>query len=1109
MLLTKTRTYNIGRLGDSVTVRGNIVMNGNKRCFNQNSREVSYVAQEEVFLGTLTVRETLTHSANLRLPSGMSREEIRKVVEETLIEMGLEECADNKLGNWHLRGISNGEKKRLSIGLEILTQPHVLILDEPTSGLDSASAFFVMQTLAKLANDGRVVVCSIHQPSSEIYNLFDDILLLSSGETVYFGEATMALKFFADAGFPCPTKRNPSDHFLMCVNLDFDIIAAALMKSQPIIPTSSNSAMGMKMAEIRATLIERYKSSEQMINARRRIQCLKSSGDQEQEVESNKVRSRRCWKQLCTLTHRSFTNMCRDIGYHWMRILFYILVAFGVGTFFFHIGTGKDSILARGKFVSFIYGFMVFYGERSKGHYGVGVFVISNFLSSFPFLVIASLFLGIIIYSMVQFHLGFSHAVFFFLNLFLCLSVLETCMMVVASLVPNVLIGIGAALGVLVFTMMGSPLLRPLPDIPRFFWRYPVSYLSFATWAVQGHYKNDIVGLEFDPLIAGNPKVKGEEVLKLIIGISLNHDKWWDITALILMLLAYRFLLFLLLKRRLPTNVSMTGNVLLNGNKRSSECRDISYVTQDDCFLGTLTVRETLTYTAHLRLPTNLTKDEIDKMVNHTLAEMGLQDCADTRIGNWHLRGISNGEKRRLSISLEILTQPHILFLDEPTSGLDSAAAFYVVLSLRNIALEGRIVICSIHQPNSEVFDLFDDMVLLAAGETVYFGESKMAVKFFDNAGFPCPTRKNPPDHFLRCVSSEFDRIATLMQSGNVNDTSSSSPWNSLMDLTTEEIKAELIKNYKNSTYSTNAKERIRAITLSEKALIESKSCTSSWNKHLFTLTHRSFLNMFRDFGYYWLRIIFYILVSITAGFLYFNIGASNRTIMSRSKCDGFIYGFMICLCIGGLPFFLEELKVFSRERFGRHYGEGIYVLSNFLSSFPFVLAISLSSGTILYHMVNFHPGFTHYCYFCINLFCCIAITESCILIVAALVSNLLLAIGSATGVTGQFKNDLIGLEFEGVVPGDAKIKGEVILEDIFGIKTNYSKWWDLGALVCLLILYRLLFYFTLKHRERASSLFHNLLTSSLLKQNYISSSKRRQILYPLSAQEAFSSPMS
>ena len=96
-----------------------------------------------------------------------------------------------------------------------------------------------------------------------------------------------------------------------------------------------------------------------------------------------------------------------------------------------------------------------------------------------------------------------------------------------------------------------------------------------------------------------------------------------------------------------------------------------AYVTQDDTLIGTLTVRETISYSARLRLPDMMRQEEKRALVEGTIVEMGLQDCADTVIGNWHLRGISGGEKRRVSIALEILMRPRLLFLDEPTSGLD------------------------------------------------------------------------------------------------------------------------------------------------------------------------------------------------------------------------------------------------------------------------------------------------------------------------------------------------------------------------------------------------------------------------------------------------------
>ncbi|KAG6789441.1 hypothetical protein POTOM_005539 [Populus tomentosa] len=115
---------------------------------------------------------------------------------------------------------SGGEKQRLSIALETLIRPQLLFLDEPTSGLDSAAASFVIQTLRNIAHDGRTVISSVHQPSSEVFTLFDDLFLLSAGEAVYFGEAKMAVEFFAEAVFPCPSRRNPSDHFLNCINSD-------------------------------------------------------------------------------------------------------------------------------------------------------------------------------------------------------------------------------------------------------------------------------------------------------------------------------------------------------------------------------------------------------------------------------------------------------------------------------------------------------------------------------------------------------------------------------------------------------------------------------------------------------------------------------------------------------------------------------------------------------------------------------------------------------------------------------------------------------------------------------------------------------------------------
>ncbi|CAL5423729.1 unnamed protein product [Camellia sinensis] len=551
-----------GRLSRNVVMTGNVVLNGKKRRLDYGV--VAYVTQENVLLGTLTVRETITYSAYLRLPTAMSKEEVHGIVEATIIEMGLQDCADRLIGNWHLRGVSGGEMKRVSIGLEILTRPRLLFLDEPTSGLDSASAFSVIQTLRNVARDGRTVISSIHQPSSEVFALFDDLFLLSGGETVYFGEAKMAVQFFAEAGFPCPSKRNPSDHFLRCINSDFDIVTATLKGSQRLreVKKEADPFMNLATVEIKAMLVEKYKRSEYATKARARIRELSTIEGHEFKAISGSQAG--WWKQLSTLIRRSFVNMSRDVGYYWLRIIIYIIVSVCVGTIYFDVGTGYTSILARGACGGFISGFMtfmsiggfpsfieemkVFYRERLNGHYGVAVFILSNFISSFPFLLAIAISTGSITYYMVKFRPGFSHYVFFCCNLFLSISVIESCMMVVASLVPNFLMGIITGAGIIGIMMMTAGFFRLLNELPKPFWRYPISYISFGAWALQGAYKNDLIGLEFDPLVPGDPKLKGADVITKMFEIPLDHSKWWDLFALLVILISYRLIFFIILK---------------------------------------------------------------------------------------------------------------------------------------------------------------------------------------------------------------------------------------------------------------------------------------------------------------------------------------------------------------------------------------------------------------------------------------------------------------------------------------------------------------------------------------------------------------------------------
>ncbi|CAD8048393.1 unnamed protein product [Paramecium sonneborni] len=148
----------------------------------------------------------------------ISEEEKHQRVEALIRELGITKCADTRVGNTQIRGVSGGERKRASIGVELLTNPSLIFLDEPTTGLDSSTALQVIDLLKRLAKNGRTIVSTIHQPSSEIFNNFDRLMLLVRGNIIYQGDAEEAINYYGNMGFQCPNFSNPSDYFMKLMN---------------------------------------------------------------------------------------------------------------------------------------------------------------------------------------------------------------------------------------------------------------------------------------------------------------------------------------------------------------------------------------------------------------------------------------------------------------------------------------------------------------------------------------------------------------------------------------------------------------------------------------------------------------------------------------------------------------------------------------------------------------------------------------------------------------------------------------------------------------------------------------------------------------------------
>jgi len=173
------------------------------------------IPQADILLPALTPAQALYYSALLRLPQSTSKQRLNEIVDKLLTELMLTNCRNTPVGSENVRGVSGGERKRVSIGTELVTNPSILFVDEPTSGLDSKMAEDTIRLLKRLAANGKLVICTIHQPSWSIFEQFDRLLLLHHGRVVYNGAGTEHLRnYFSSIGYEPPAFENPLDYYM-------------------------------------------------------------------------------------------------------------------------------------------------------------------------------------------------------------------------------------------------------------------------------------------------------------------------------------------------------------------------------------------------------------------------------------------------------------------------------------------------------------------------------------------------------------------------------------------------------------------------------------------------------------------------------------------------------------------------------------------------------------------------------------------------------------------------------------------------------------------------------------------------------------------------------
>mmetsp|Transcript_31992 Transcript_31992/g.44608 ORF Transcript_31992/g.44608 Transcript_31992/m.44608 type:complete len:659 (+) Transcript_31992:118-2094(+) len=228
--------------GRSKLAGGTIYLNG-KTQIRAMRRYIAYVLQDEVFFGTMTVKQILYFAARIRLPESMSENQKLNRADKIMKLLGIEKCADSIVGTMFQRGISGGERKRLNIAVQLITWPSLILLDEPTSGLDSSTSYDLVLTLKELAKRGCTVVMTIHQPSSAVFQLFDQLLVLSEGNTLYNGKAAQVVSYFDKRGFKCPPTYNPGDFVLE--------LAKSKTATNTLLRDSPSTGSSLKMNELK------------------------------------------------------------------------------------------------------------------------------------------------------------------------------------------------------------------------------------------------------------------------------------------------------------------------------------------------------------------------------------------------------------------------------------------------------------------------------------------------------------------------------------------------------------------------------------------------------------------------------------------------------------------------------------------------------------------------------------------------------------------------------------------------------------------------------------------------------------------------------------------
>ncbi|KAM4111359.1 hypothetical protein ACJW30_05G061400 [Castanea mollissima] len=1053
-----------GQLDPDLKFSGEVSYNGHEMNEFVPQRTAAYVSQYDLHLGEMTVRETLAFSARCQgvgsryemLAELERREKEANIKPDPDVDiymkvLGLEVCADTLVGNQMLRGISGGQRKRVTTGEMLVGPSKVLLMDEISTGLDSSTAFQIVNSIKQYVHilDGTAVI-SLLQPAPETYNLFDDIILISDGQIVYQGSREQVLEFFETMGFKCPKRKGVAD-FLQEVTSYKDQEQYWVQKDKPynfvtvkeFAEAFQSFHVGWKLRDELAARFDKAKSHPASLTT-------KKYGVKKEEL-------------LKACLSREFLLMKRNSFVYIFKFIQLTILAIIAMTIFLRIKMPRNSVEDGGIYTgALFYGLVVilfngiaempmtvaklpvFYKQRKLLFYPPWVYSLPPWIIKIPIT-----FVEVAVWVFITYYvIGFDPSPVRFFRQFLLLILLNQMASSLFRFIATTGRGslilastFGSFVLVTLFALGGFVLARE--NIKKWWiWGYWMSPMMYAQNAI---VVNEFLGKSWRHVLPNSTEPLGIEVLKSRGFFPQAYWYWIGVGALIGFVLLFNAAFNLALTYLNPLgkpqsvisaepqsnggidasvevnqsrkrgmilpfdphtitfdevkysvdmpqemkNQGVTEDklVLLNGEsaafrpgvltalmgvtgagkttlmdvlagrktggyiegkitisgypkKQETFARISGYCEQNDIHSPYVTVYESLLYSAWLRLSPEVDSQKRKMFVEEVMELVELKPLRQALVGLPSQNGLSTEQRKRLTIAVELVANPSIIFMDEPTSGLDARAAAIVMRTVRNTVDTGRTVVCTIHQPSIDIFEAFDELFLMKnGGKEIYVGplgrQSCHLIQYFEGIDGVSKIKDgyNPATWMLE-VTSSANETALGIDFANVYR-------NSELYRRNKELIEQL------STPVPGSKDLYFPTQYSQSYFTQFMACL--WKQHW---------SYWRNPLYTFVRFFFTTLIALMFGTMFWNLGSKTTKQQDLFNAMGSMYAAVLFVGVKNSnsvqPVVSVERTVFYRERAAGMYSALSYAFAQVLIEFPYVFVQALVYGVIVYVLIGF-----------------------------------------------------------------------------------------------------------------------------------------------------------